>query len=572
MTNEVEMGQLVAKLPERYQPIFGFPQLDEDASRQCSDRLGIIRTVLEAFVKHYGRPLRLLDLGCAQGFFTMSVADFCESVVGIDFLPANVDVCNAARDAAGLQHVRFEVSEISEIIGRLEAEQFDVVLGLSVFHHLCHAQGWSTVAKLLKKLAGAVDVLVLELADAREPLYWASSLPADPVDLIRDIGFIYPLGSLATHLDDVERTLYYCSDRIWHLGSNVTSFEQWTEQSHEFAGATHQGTRRYFFAKELVAKTYRFVGLLTEHNRIEFVNERAFFERLAPELEGTFVIPELISSDATERFGHLVMTRMPGQTLAEVIVRGAQYDALDVVRQVLAQLVQLEASSLYHRDVRVWNVLIDDMGKARLIDFGAICARPGDNLWPFDVFASFLIFVGEVASKSVPRVHLFRRPILSSAWLTEPFRSWFDAIWLQSHKEWSFAGFSRLLEATQHNPSSEAVTQIHADNWALWRGLSERLLSDASDAFHQQREAIAARLTWEEVQCATMQLQETQHKLAEAEDKLAEAEAETASLRNELQATQSHLHVVSHSFSWRITRPLRRVNTMVRCIMSMFKH
>jgi O-antigen chain-terminating methyltransferase len=565
MSNEVEMGQLVAKLPERYQPIFGFPQLDEDASRQCSDRLGIIRTALEAFVKHYGRPLRLLDLGCAQGFFTMSVADFCESVVGIDFLTANVDVCNAARDAAGLQHVRFEVGEISEFIGRLEAGQFDVVLGLSVFHHLCHAQGWSTVIKLLKKLAVDVDVLVLELADAREPLYWASSLPTDPVDLIRDIGFIYPLGSFATHLSDVERTLYYCSDRIWHLGSNVTSFESWTEQSHEFAGATHQGTRRYFFAKEVVAKTYRFVGLLTEHNRTEFANERAFFECLAPELEGTFVTPELISSGATEKFGHLVMTRMPGHTLAEVIVRGAQYDALDVVRQVLAQLVQLEASSLYHRDVRVWNVLIDDMGKARLIDFGAICAQPGDNLWPFDVFASFLIFVGEVASKSVPRVYLFRRPILSSVWLMEPFRSWFDAIWSQSHKEWSFAGFLRLLEATQHKPSSEAVTQIHPDNWALWRGLSERLLSDASDAFHQQREAIATRLTREEVQHAAMQLQETQHKLAEAE-------AEIASLRNELQAIQSHLHVVSHSFSWSITRPLRRVNMMVRCIMSMFKH
>ena len=565
MTNEVEMEQLVAKLHERYQPIFGFPQLNEGASRQCSDRLGTIRTVLEALAKHYGRPMRLLDLGCAQGFFTMSVADFCESVVGIDFLPANVDVCNAARDAAGLQHVRFEVSEISEIIGRLEAGQFDVVLGLSVFHHLCHAQGWSTVAKLLKKLAGAADVLVLELADAREPLYWAPSLPADPVDLIRDIGFIYPLGSFATHLGDVERTLYYCSDRIWHLGSNVTSFEHWTEQSHEFAGATHQGTRRYFFAKEVVAKTYRFVGLLTEHNRIEFANERAFFECLAPKLEGTFVTPGLISIGATETFGHLVTTRILGCTLAEVIVRGAQYDALDVVRQVLAQLVQLEASSLYHRDVRVWNVLIDDMGKARLIDFGAICARPGDNVWPFDVFASFLIFVGEVASKSVPRVYLFRRPILSSAWLTEPFRSWFDAIWSQSHKEWSFAEFSRLLEATQHKPSPEAVTQIHANNWALWRGLSERLLSDASDAFHQQREAIAARLTREEIQRATMQLQETQHKLAEAE-------AETTSLRNELQAIQSHLRVMSHSFSWCITQPLRRVNMIARCIMSMFKH
>jgi O-antigen chain-terminating methyltransferase len=498
MISEFEMRELVAKLPECYQPIFGFPQLDEAVSRQCDDRLMVIRDALESLAHHYGRPLRVLDLGCAQGFFSLSVADLCESVLGIDYLAANVDVCNAARDAAGLQHVRFETGEITEVIDKLKPGQFDVVFGLSVFHHLCHSQGWPAIADLLKKLAGVVDVQLLELAEATEPLYWAPSLPADTIDLIRKIGFIYPLGVFPTHLGEVARTLYFCSDRIWRLPESVSAFDHWTQQSHEFAGNVHQGTRRYFFAHDMVAKTVRFSGVLAEHSRKEYVSEETFFLKLAPRLANAFPIPRLISIGSTREFGHVVAERLPGQPLSEAILKGIDFNEGEVLRQVLGQLVQLEARSLYHRDVRVWNILLDDAGTVRLLDFAAIGECPRDDVWPYDVFASFLIFVAEVTSKAVPRVHLFRRPMLSSAWLKEPFRTWFDAIWAQSHRQWSFAGFLALLDTVRSGAGTSGITQIHADNWALWRAVSERLLSDASDGYRLQLDAIDARATREE--------------------------------------------------------------------------
>lgn len=659
MTSESEIRELVAKLPECYQPIFGFPQLDEPVSRQCDDRLAVIRDALESLVRHYGRPLRVLDLGCAQGFFSLSVADLCESVLGIDYLAANVDVCNAARDAAGLQHVRFETGEITEIISTLEAARFDVVFGLSVFHHLCHSQGWPAIADLLKKLASVVDVQLLELAEASEPLYWAPSLPADTIDLIRKIGFIYPLGVFPTHLGDVERTLYFCSDRIWRLQSSVNTFDHWTQQSHEFAGNVHQGTRRYFFAQDMVAKTIRFSGVLTEHSRKEYANEEAFFLKLAPRLAGAFPSAKLISIGATREFGHVVAERLPGQPLSEAILKGIDFNDSEVVQQILGQLVQLEAHSLYHRDVRVWNVLLDEAGTARLLDFAAIGERPSDDVWPYDVFASFLIFVAEVTSKAVPRVHLFRRPMLSSAWLKEPFRSWFDAIWAQSHRQWSFAGFRALLDGVQGSAATSGITQIHPDNWALWRAASERLLSDASDGYRLELEAIAARATREEFWKSEREFQsrleavdtfaknlqraldeangwnvellrhkaeleqqttemnsrltgmafdlieaqqtlkkcnETSHqheqkyhlleeRLAQTADELARtrgdltrtseelvrAKDELARTTDDLRGQSNELSALRRSVSWRVTRPVRGVNTVFRRIASIFR-
>lgn len=502
MINESDIKELVARLPECYQPIFNFPQLNERISRQCDDRLVVIRRALQDLSQLYGRPLRVLDLGCAQGFFSLSVADLAESVLGIDYLAANIDVCNAARDAANLSHVRFETGDITDIIQRIAPGEFDVVLGLSVFHHLCHTQGWPVVAQQLKHLAGVAEVLLLELAEASEALYWAPSLPADKLELVHDIGFIYPLGVFPTHLGEVERSLYFCSDRIWHLGSSTQRFERWTEQSHEFAGTVHQGTRRYFFAKDWVAKTIRFVGMLTDHNRREFANESRFFSTLAPRVGPSVPMLEAQSVGSNPEFGHVVTKRLAGRTLAEMIVKGEDFDEALVLRQVLTQLSQLEQAGLYHRDVRVWNILVDQSMNVRLLDLAAINEVAADDSWPFDLFVSFLLFVGEVTSKSVPRVHLFRRPSLSSAWLREPYRSWFDSIWAQSHRDWTFAGFLALLDAPQATPG----TQIHADNWALWRAVSERLMSDASDVFQIQREAIAARMVQADMQALQQSL------------------------------------------------------------------
>jgi O-antigen chain-terminating methyltransferase len=610
---EAEVQRLVEKLPECYQPIFGFPQLDVGVSRKCEDRLMVIRDSLERLRTHYARPLRVLDFGCAQGFFSMSIADLCDSVLGIDYLPANIDVCNAARDAGGLSHVQFQVGDISNVIETLEAGRFDVVFGLSVFHHLCHAQGWQVIADQLKTLAAKVDVLILELADAREPLYWAPSLPADAAALVQKIGFIYPLDAFPTHLGDVERVLYFCSDRIWQCGSSVAKFTRWTEKSHEFAGMVHQGTRRYFFGDDAIAKTIRFMGQVEEHNRREFEHEVNFYNVLAPALGSTFESPHLLSAGSGHGFAHIVATRIPGRPLSELMTRGEAFDAGKVIRCVLDQLVHLEAQSLYHRDVRAWNVLIDDFGQARLIDFAAIGPEPGDDVWPFDGFLSFLIFVNEIAMKTVPRVHLFRRPMLSSAWVQEPFRSWLDAIWAEPYANWSFAQLRDLLNAgAAGRPAS--VGGMHPTNWWLWSGALERLASDASDAFRLQLEAIDARASREDIWNMERQLNDVrlsadtrinelltqisrndaahsvaledlhqqviklgqvvthEHdenaKLVELlrakEREYAELQSRNAELQAVVAETRNTLNVLQNSLTWRLGRPLRMFSALLR--------
>ncbi|WP_261370573.1 class I SAM-dependent methyltransferase [Xanthomonas citri] len=79
MTHSVSPGNssiadLVAALPEKYQPIFGHPEISDGSSRGCEDRLEVILDVVDHLRTALGRPIRVLDLGCAQGYFSLNLA------------------------------------------------------------------------------------------------------------------------------------------------------------------------------------------------------------------------------------------------------------------------------------------------------------------------------------------------------------------------------------------------------------------------------------------------------------------------------------------------------------------
>ncbi len=94
-------------MPEIYQPIFGFPSLSGNNSRSCSDRLDSILRI-GRLLKEDKKKLRVLDLGCAQGFFSFSLAQSLGAeVVGIDYLKENIDVCNELKNYFGFDEVEF---------------------------------------------------------------------------------------------------------------------------------------------------------------------------------------------------------------------------------------------------------------------------------------------------------------------------------------------------------------------------------------------------------------------------------------------------------------------------------
>ncbi len=442
MTESPSVGVLVAALPEKYQPIFAHPELSDGSSRGCEDRLVLIRACARHLQAELGRPLRVLDLGCAQGFFSLSLASDGHRVHGVDFLDLNVHVCQAlAGQNPGLD-ATFEHGTVEDVIELLEPDAYDLVLGLSVFHHLVHARGIVSVSELCRKLSEVAGAAIYELALREEPLYWAASLPQDPAELLSSYAFTRLLSRQPTHLSTIARPLIFASSRFWYVGDSIGTFNSWSGEAHAHGRGTHHHSRRYYFGERVFVKKMTLgMGGRAEINLQEFHNEAAFL-RNPP---AAFPAPRLIVTldDSSDVF--LAREMMEGRLLSELIDDGSPYDADQVISELIDQLVILERDGLYHNDVRCWNVLISGEARAVLIDYGAISQDANDCSWLGDLLLSFLITIKEILERRIVPATPGREPALDFMSLPPRYRNAFIRLFSQDQSRWTFAGLQDCL-------------------------------------------------------------------------------------------------------------------------------
>lgn len=202
----------VEGLPEIYQPIFGFPSLSKGISRKSEDRLKIILQVAQK-LKNRKNELKILDLGCAQGFFSFSLAqELGATVVGIDIRPANIELCNEIKNHFSFEKVKFFCGRLEEFLPTILNEKFDLVLGLSVFHHLIAEKGLATVEQIFNQISKKASVALFELALKEEALHWAETLPEDYNKLLTSFNFRIKLATFPTHLTEIKRPLVFASN------------------------------------------------------------------------------------------------------------------------------------------------------------------------------------------------------------------------------------------------------------------------------------------------------------------------------------------------------------------------
>lgn len=439
--------QLVAELPEVYQPIYGHSDFSDHASRPCADRLEVIGGIYDALQALLGRPLKVLDLGCAQGYFSLSLASRGAVVRGVDFLDKNIAVCMALAQENPQFNAAFEVGRVEDVIDQLQPGEYDLVLGLSVFHHVIHERGIDEVKRLFQHAASQCGAMILEIALQEGDLYWAASQPEDPLVLLESVTFVCEAARFKTHLTNVQRPLYLASNNYWVVKDKAGRFDTWTNESHALANNTHEGTRRYFFCQQEVVKLYRFVGPRADHNRLEFLRERMFLTNAPPD----YPLAEPIVISESEREGWVVMQRLQGELLLDVLDEPL-LDRKGVLRDILEQLVKLESFGLCHSDVRSWNVLVTEGAGARLIDYGAISQEFKDCVWPHNIYLAFMVFVHELATGHVANPSPIRQIAITPFNLPQPFRSWAAGLWAVPVQQWSFRLMLEHLNALGEDP------------------------------------------------------------------------------------------------------------------------
>ena len=610
---EQSITALVEQLPEVYQPIFKHPEFSAQASRSCLDRLEKIAAIYDYISKEKGRPLKVLDLGCAQGFFSLSLAARGAIVTAVDYSQPNVDVCNKLADENSGFDVEFLLGSIETIIQeRVKEQEYDLVLGLSVFHHLVYEHGAEYVFDLFNILSKKVETGVFEFALNTEPLYWASSQPEEPRKLIEPYAFHHHLSMYGTHLSAIERPLFFASNKYWHIENIFGVIDSFTQRSHQLDNLFHGNNRRYYFSENKIIKI--FLGENDSNNYLELMNESIFLKNETPGFRDSKLI--CYGSNSSESW--LVRTSVPGRLLLDIILNNEYYDDEKIISGVLEQVAILEKNGLYHNDLRPWNILIGDDEQVYLIDYGSISnfVADGDDL--YGQMLSFFVLIKEIAQHKVRVQGSQRPPFISPYDFPEKYKEWMTKVWMMPSQQWNFENIalafqehnditgeipvaaileSHLSTATNHmdwqikqlqdaftNKIDNLTDTIHSENNSFNEELSKKE-SQYMDFLNQLSFKVDAIVNGYNNKC----LDENATHLAEHTVRFAESEARTeelqslsralaeenTNLRGELgmqrriaEELRNELNLVYGCNSWRLTYPLRILSKVLKLMFN----
>ena len=114
---------------------YGFGKV-EDGRENLSRYAGIeFHYTKKHLAPYIDKSKTILEVGCATGYYGMYYADKCKEYVGIDIVPAHIEIFSDKIKDAGFDNVFCSVGDATNL-SHIPAESYDVVLCLGPMYHL----------------------------------------------------------------------------------------------------------------------------------------------------------------------------------------------------------------------------------------------------------------------------------------------------------------------------------------------------------------------------------------------------------------------------------------------------
>ncbi len=102
------------------------------SSRSCSLEFHYTKKHLEGLIK---KTDRVLEIGCATGYYGFYYADKCQEYLGIDIVPDHIDLLKQKIAKSQIKNMSCQIGDATNLNG-IDDDSFDVVLCLGPMYHL----------------------------------------------------------------------------------------------------------------------------------------------------------------------------------------------------------------------------------------------------------------------------------------------------------------------------------------------------------------------------------------------------------------------------------------------------
>ena len=459
--------EAVNALPEKYQMIYGHPELSEGVSRACSDRGRYICQIVNDLQLYTNRKrLKVLDLGCAQGFYSLALAEMDCEVYGIDSLEKNIEVCKLLKEENNFENCSFTVNELSLDYANKMMEEYDVILTLSVMHHIAFKNGFEKAREIFEILAAHTKIMISEMAVKTEPLYWNQTLPSVYDEWYSTIRFFDEVSFFNTHLSEIQRPLIISSNKLLYLNRKFYQIDSCSKTP--FFLCKEDNAKRYYRSGDLFIKLVRSTNMPYKEElekEIEFVTNN---------MDISFINPVLDSGITLQR-AYSIRKYEEGRLLFDIAQDRETSEWDPFFTNLLDKLIELENHGYYHGDLRSWNIICNFKKKeATIIDYGSmqtdasdITARIMSETNNFTVYDSFMSIVYDVITGK-------RYPYIKEYALYDP-GLFYDLSVLES----KYRVFFKLYYLDREKLNFAGIQQIF-DKYVIHREKREFTLSEES--------------------------------------------------------------------------------------------
>ena len=157
-----------------YQPVFYKGKLIKGSDRNCLDRWKLIRNEINNL-----KIKTVLDIGCAEGFYVLQSAKECNCVsLGVD---ADIRRLSMAQNQITSEKIMPAGFILAEVNGEFleNMPNFDLIIFMSVMHHMMYSNGEEYCLDFLKKLKKKINkAMIFEMGQSNElKNSWAEKLP-----------------------------------------------------------------------------------------------------------------------------------------------------------------------------------------------------------------------------------------------------------------------------------------------------------------------------------------------------------------------------------------------------------
>lgn len=382
-----ELNAAVQALPEFYQPIFGHEVTGAKPARICTDRLADIKKVYDALSNDLQRPLRVLDLGCNLGFFSLHAAKWGGVVTGIDYDPRNIRVCQILASEHPDYKIRFGVAKVEEFLPTIQAGEYDLVFCFNVLHWVTPKFGFPFVQNLLKDLAEKIPTGLFELPMKSE--FPNNNLPDNYRDFFQGYPFIRAVAyNIWGDIRQVQRAFLFVSKSYVYLDTlgllKIDKFEYSTIVPKLIT---------YYHCGDKFVKCCYIVD--------QFINDKILREiEFLRKLGGQNGLPQLFEAigekdEAGVRY-FIAREKLPGTSLLKKIEQGEDFDRRSVIKQILQWTIFWEKNGYYQGDLHLGNYLLNDDGKLLPIDYEFMFEIPRSIHWPYNYKMAFFDLLNSV--------------------------------------------------------------------------------------------------------------------------------------------------------------------------------